>query len=107
MTGPPRVAEFLLRSLLGREVSTDFVVGDLREEFEERLLRGSRMRASLWYAWQALRIAVRVLIERRKDRAASWVRDEHRRTSSIMGEIMQIELRQAIRFLVRRPAFSG
>jgi putative ABC transport system permease protein len=105
--GPPRVAEFLLRSLLGREVSTDFVVGDLREEFEERLLHGTRVRASLWYTWQALRIAVRVLIERRKDRAASWVQDEGRRTSSIMGEIMQIELRQAIRFLVRRPAFSG
>jgi predicted permease len=105
--GPPQVAEFLLRSLLGREVSTDFVVGDLREEFEERLQRGSRVRASLWYSWQATRIAVRVLIERRKDRAALWVQDERRRTSSLLGEIMQIELRQAIRFLVRRPAFSG
>ena len=104
---PPRIVESLLRLVLGREVSTDFVVGDLREEFAERVQKGSRLRADLWYCMQALRVGARVLTERRKDRAASWVQDEGRRTSNVAEEIMQIELRQAIRFLVRRPAFSG
>ncbi|MGH7471033.1 MAG: ADOP family duplicated permease [Longimicrobiales bacterium] len=104
---PPRLAEWLLRRLLGSEVSTEFVVGDLREEFQERWVRAAYVRAALWYWGQALRIAVRVRVERRKYRAASWVQNEGRRGSSIVGEIMQVELRQAIRFLLRRPGFSG
>jgi putative ABC transport system permease protein len=104
---PPRIAERLLGWLLGREVSTDFVVGDLREEYAERVGRFSRVRVWAWYWWQSLRIAVRVLVERRKDRAASWVKKEGQRGSSIVGEIMQVELRQAIRFLLRRPGFSA
>jgi putative ABC transport system permease protein len=107
MQQPPRFAEFLLRMLLGQEVSTDFVVGDLREEFAERSVEGTRLRAVVWYCWHSLRVALRMLLERRKDRATGWVQDEGRRTSSFVGEIMQIELRQAIRFLLRRPGFSG
>src|SRR5262245_6495462 len=104
---PPRIAEFLLHSLLGAHVSTDFIVGDLREEFEERKRREGWLRVWLWYWLESLRVATRVLIERRRDRAASWIRTEGRRRSSFLGEIMQIELRQAIRFLLRRPGFSG
>ncbi|MEX2285354.1 MAG: ADOP family duplicated permease [Gemmatimonadota bacterium] len=103
---PPRFAEFLLRRLLGDGISTDFVLGDLREEFQEQVERSSRGRAWLWYWGEALQVGARMQIERRKYRTKRWFRNEHQRTS-IVGEIMQIELLQAIRFLTRRPAFSS
>jgi predicted permease len=54
---PPRWAELLLRAL-PRGLSRDGVAGDLEEELRARAARGSRVGARLWYARQALAIAI-------------------------------------------------
>jgi predicted permease len=59
MSEPPKLAEWLLRRLVGGR-DADAVAGDLRETFE---LRGG---GRLWYWWQALScMAVRISLYRR------------------------------------------
>ncbi len=95
---PPRSGEWLLRALLGpREPSTDFIVGDLREEHAAVRARRGRWPADAWYLFEIVRIGVRGRWERRRDVTSP------RRA----GGFMRSELRQAARFLGRRPAFSG
>jgi len=104
---PPRVAEALLRFLLGADSpSSTYVIGDLREEFA--VIRDSRSLpvAALWYWWQALATPIRIRLERRRSAPGTGQATSSRRTNS-PGDTMNTELRQAVRFLVRRPGFSG
>jgi putative ABC transport system permease protein len=103
---PPRAAEALLRVLLGAEApSSPYVIGDLREEYAAlRRARGWPV-AALWYWWQAVATPVRIRLERR--RTASPIQGLSNRRTTSSGDTMRVELRQAVRFLVRRPGFSG
>ena len=89
---PPSFLERLVGALLGDDPSTPYVIGDLREEYRART-RGPL--AWIWYASQGLRLAFRVRWERR------------RRATLPPGDRMTTDLRQALRFLRRRPAFTG
>jgi hypothetical protein len=55
MTGPPRLAEWLLASSLTAS-ERDAVVGDLSEEFSTLIVRQrGELRARWWYRWQVAR----------------------------------------------------
>lgn len=109
MRGPPALpsaaAERLLRALLGRIPSADFVVGDLREEYGDRVARDGERRARVWHWMQALRVPFRMRVERM--RGSGFEPDGGRRTPPGSGGFMRMEVRQAVRFLRLRPAFSG
>ncbi|MEO5819432.1 MAG: ABC transporter permease [Vicinamibacteraceae bacterium] len=60
--GPPRLAEWLLRRLVGGSIGADAVVGDLAEEHHaERRARG-RLGADVWYWREAAGVAGRVAV---------------------------------------------
>jgi putative ABC transport system permease protein len=103
---PPALLERLLAVLLRSVPSNPFILGDLREDYRTARARWSTFRADCWYLSEAFRIAVRVQWEHRRARRASG---PIRRpvSSSDPGEPMRTELRQAVRFLRRRPAFSA
>ncbi|MHC4611318.1 MAG: hypothetical protein ACYS7M_13320, partial [Planctomycetota bacterium] len=56
---PPRIAEFLLRLVLPRGVVGRSMLGDLREEYGERLRTGGAPLANSWYWREALFFSVR------------------------------------------------
>jgi putative ABC transport system permease protein len=49
---PPRLADWLLRTVLRHSPWRDTVLGDVREEFAAEVLARGRVRASVWYARQ-------------------------------------------------------
>ena len=100
---PPPFFERLLALVLGDESSTPYIVGDLREEYAAVVRARGQAYARLWYLQQTLRLAVRVRWERWR---AEAVTDGSSRKLPA-GDLMHTELRQALRFLRRRPAFSG
>lgn len=105
---PPALLERLTASLLGRDASTPFLIGDLREDYRAVRARRAAPLAVAWYLLEAARLVVRLRWEERRGRLP----DAERRRSpptppSSRGDRMRIELRQAARFLLRRPAFSG
>jgi putative ABC transport system permease protein len=104
MPHPPVLMERVLALLLGAEPSTRFVIGDLREDYDAvARQRGARL-ANAWYVVQAVRLGLRVRWERTRSRA-----DDRESSSPSLppGDVMNTELRQALRFLRRRPAFSA
>jgi putative ABC transport system permease protein len=101
---PPVVLERLLRLLLGAEASTVFVLGDLREEYEAVSRERGVLFARMWYVVQASRLGVRVRWERMRPRRAPYLKST---SPPLPGDLMSTELRQALRFLRRRPAFSA
>ena len=95
--------ERVVAFLLGHDPSTRFIVGDLREEFAAVCRARRRRQAALWYLVQVLRLGLRVCWERVRRRDA----DESSYRTLPPGDLMNTELRQALQFLWRRPAFSG
>jgi putative ABC transport system permease protein len=97
----PRLMEALLARLLGAGGSASYIVGDLREEFAAVVVRRGASYARVWYVVQVVRLSVRLRWERARDERAATARHLP------PGDLMQTEMRQALRFLRRRPAFSG
>ena len=96
---PPRRLERLLARAVGRR-SGVYVVGDLREEYSERAAGGGRLRASLWYVLQVIRLITRVWVSRGEGtmqgvfHGTGW-RDRWQ------------EWRRSVRSLLRSPAFTA
>jgi predicted permease len=85
---------------LGASDSTRFVIGDLREEFHAKRRGLPFAAACVWYLLAGARLAMRVRWERRPD-AAGPTAPRAPRSGNLMTD-----LRQAARFLRRRPTFS-
>jgi putative ABC transport system permease protein len=103
---PPGAAEHVLRWLLGGGSAAPFVLGDLREEYQALARRHSVARARLWYWFEVVRLPLRMRVERAR-RAHSISPGGTRVAQRFSGGMMRTEVRQAVRFLRRRPAFSG
>ncbi len=103
---PPAPLERLLAAMLPPTPSTPFILGDLREEYRAARARSSAFRADMWYAIEAMRIAAHLRWEHRRTRCVPAYAGRPA-PSPDPGEPMRTELRQATRFLRRRPAFSG
>ncbi len=117
---PPRIAEMALRFVLPRGVVGRSMLGDLREEYGERLRRGGAALANSWYWREALFFSVRYrwarLASRRvlKRRPAHDSTDRGSRASYkgfkdrwIMVASIWSDVRYAARMLVRNPLFSS
>lgn len=101
---PPAGVERLLQRLLGPDPANEFIVGDLREDYAAVARDRGQGHANLWYAQQAVRLGARVRLERARGVGAP---SHHTSRTLPRGDLMNTELRQALRFLRRRPAFSG
>ncbi len=55
---PPRLAEKLLTMVLGSSEESRTILGDLAEDHARVTRERGRLRASLWYGWEALSLAV-------------------------------------------------
>lgn len=101
---PPAWLERLVAALLGSGASTDFILGDLREEFRDLVRRRSRPRACAWYLLHGVRVAVRVRLEPRRPGPPVPGRPFTRRADP--KDVVTTDLRQSARFLIRRPMLS-
>jgi predicted permease len=97
--GPPAALEHLVEAWMGSDASTPYVIGDLREEYAARRTRHSSFRVTAWYLAQGARVAARLRWERRR-------RPRPGPASSGHGGLAT-DLRQALRFLRRRPGFTA
>src|SRR5215813_13151307 len=98
MTRPPRLAVWLLRLRL-RAPWSEFVIGDLEEEFMTRSVE-SPVAASLWIWWQTVRCFVAP--------PPIHVTPSLRRASagdSVM-RTFAADLRHSLRVMLRAPAFA-
>ena len=96
---PPALLERWVEAWIGREPSTPYVIGDLREEYASRRARSGRLRSHLWYVVQGARVAARVRWERRRrPRAAA---------APVARDGVVADVHQALRFLRRRPGFTA
>jgi putative ABC transport system permease protein len=98
-TSPPRVALLLLRLRL-RDEWSDFVVGDLEEEFAARS-QHSRAAARKWFWWQTLRCLV----------IPPALGPHTRQLPPIRGQSMTrtviADIRYAVRVMSRTPLFAA
>lgn len=100
-----RLAHRILRSAFGDAGEAVYVLADL---LEERAAMGRSRKAplsALWFWQELLRVAVRVRFERgriRRGAGSGW-----RGNLRSRGDSMGMELRQALRFLGRRPGFAA
>ena len=95
---PPRLAEWLLTSLLGSRPSAPYIVADLREEFDA-LSAERPITAWLWYWAQSLGVGLRLSLAR------SGAPEPERTRPP--GDRMRNELGLAVRSLIRRPVLSA
>ena len=95
---PPRIATWLLRRALPKGVRGDTILGDLVEAWHDR---GRTHAATLWYARQALALALRY----------GWRRDRtnepagRRRMRMSLDNLFQ-DLRYAVRSYAKAPSFT-
>ena len=106
MTSPPPPLERLIRSLLGERASTPFVIGDLREEYRAVRSRRPALFAVVWYLVQGLAVAARTSWTRRREGGRAARALSPARGGGLVDGV-STDLRQALRFLLRRPGLSG
>jgi predicted permease len=99
-SSPPRLASWLLARRLSEEWS-DFVLGDLEEEFEQRR-RVSPLAARRWYWRQTIRCLAR---PPRIDHRFALSSVSHPQGDSIVRTLIA-DFRYAIRVLFRAPSFA-
>jgi putative ABC transport system permease protein len=106
---PPRALEDLLHRLLASSTpSAPFVVGDLREEYAARTARGSALSSNVWYVLSGALLVTRLRWEQlRPVREAEIAAPRPTPSRLSPGDLMRNELKQAVRFLARRPGFSS
>jgi putative ABC transport system permease protein len=101
MTGPPRLAESLLRHTLPRGEAGETIRGDLIEEWRHR---GASSRATLWYWRHALSLSARYAWRRRRNEPSSQC-GQDRRHNMFLDNLMQ-DVRYAVRSYVKAPSFA-
>jgi putative ABC transport system permease protein len=105
-TEPPRVARQLLARSLPDD-ARDHVEGDLLELYARRCARDGVTRARLWYLAQAVSFSARFLLERLLDRRRRPPGQRHRRRSGGALRLSALDVRLALRVLVRYPILSA
>ena len=95
---PPERLEGWVESWIGRDASTPYVIGDLREEYAARRSRHGAVRAAGWYLAQGARVAARVRWERRRRPLSR---------APVARDGLAADVHQALRFLRRRPGFTA
>jgi putative ABC transport system permease protein len=88
-----------VQAWLGRDASTPYVIGDLREEYASRRRRGSALRAAAWYLVQGAGVSARLRWERRRRPQGT--------PPPVARDGLATDLHQAFRFLRRRPGFTA
>ena len=104
---PPALAERLLTAAVRPRDLRESIAGDLHEEFVARA-RASAAQARAWYWLQSLRIVIRLAVERSIERVRQSSTPTLPRPSSgdpIM-RTLGLEVRHAIRAIVKRPALA-
>ena len=109
-SAPPRLAEWLLATMLGPSEWCETILGDLHEEYVRVCSARSPRRAMLWYWHEALRIASRSALRtarRTPNRPATDTptHDSPRRGDSVT-RTLALETRYALRSLRKRPAMT-
>ena len=103
--GPPRLAEWLLRRLVGRSIAADAIVGDLAEEHVEAARARGRGAASRWYWRQVFGVGGRVLLSRaprRRPAPSPFALPG----DPVMSGLWR-DFRLALRLLAHQPAFAA
>ena len=96
---PPELLERWVETWIGRDASTPYVIGDLREEYAARSTESGRSRTTLWYLLQGARVAARVRWERR--------RRPQTVATPVARDGLVADVHQGLRFLRRRPGFTA
>lgn len=99
---PPRLAEWLLYRVLRPGIRRESILGDLREEYADRIERSRP--ATRWYWMQALRIVVRWSMQSPRQRSSRDFRSERDRGDPMVTTILR-DVLVAIRGFRRAPAF--
>ena len=100
---PPR---WLTRVLLKTSARGDECAGDLHEEFVVMAGETGRRRAIAWYTLQVASLSARSLIERARVARQARVLRQHTPGDSLMNSL-SIDVRQALRTLLKRPVLSA
>lgn len=101
---PPRWGEALLRILLPRSPQVDALLGDLEEEFHERVAAGSPAEARRLWLRRAAGVALRLGLHQRLS-ALRFVHPEPSTGRATMSTALD-DLRLALRSLRRAPGFA-
>ena len=110
---PPRLAERLVAAALGKGGWTESILGDLHEE-HTALADRSRVRASIWYWSQAIRLSgcgIAWRLRRRTRRAGMVSADlpslPYQHSGDSLMRTIGLETRYAVRSILKRPAVSA
>src|SRR5689334_13126439 len=98
-TTPPRQAERFVAWLLADRRWREVTLGDLAEEFEDRLRRGTPARARAWYWSQALALIPARLIDPLRSFFAP--------TGDSLARSVVTEVRLACRALMHQPLLTS
>ena len=93
---PPRPAERILESVLPPTRAGEAALGDLAEEFSERVEQGGRRRAVSWYWLQVVSVGARALVASRA----------HGGGGGTMNGILS-DIRFGLRSLTKNPGFTA